>query len=199
MSEESPAGASHLSSEVVAAYLARALSRDERAEVENHLDRCPECRSEVASAAELVHSHRRRRRLATVVPALGVAAAIILIFGLPRPSETPSASAFRGVEEQAEREGVATIEVIGPRDGAVLAPNALVLHWRPIDGRPLYRVTVTDEDGAPVWTSTTEETRARPPESLRLRPGGSYFWYVDAIQEDGRSATTGVRRFTIES
>ena len=75
----------------------------------------------------------------------------------------------------------------------------LELRWEPIAGQPLYRVTVTDRDGAPVWTHDTEEGAARIPATAGLRPGESYFWYVDAIREDGRSATTGVRRFTVES
>jgi hypothetical protein len=32
---------------------------------------------------------------------------------------------------------------------------------------------------------------------VSLSGGGTYFWYVDALDADGRSVTTGTRRFTI--
>jgi hypothetical protein len=128
---------------------------------------------------------------------VGVAAAAIVFFGIAQPpTDTP---VIRGAVEQADREGIASIAVVGPRDGAVVELDDLELVWQPIDGRPLYRVTVTDSDGSPVFTTTTEQTRSAIPNVAQLEVGSSYFWYVDAIQEDGRSASTGVRRFTVES
>jgi hypothetical protein len=48
-----------------------------------------------------------------------------------------------------------------------------------------------------VWTESTSDTTLAPRAAAKLSRGGSYFWYVDALGPDGRSATTGVQRIQI--
>ncbi len=60
-----------------------------------------------------------------------------------------------------------------------------------------YVLTVTDENGDVVWTAETSDTSLVLPRGVDLKSGSRYYWYVDALLDDARSSTTGVREFTI--
>jgi hypothetical protein len=48
-----------------------------------------------------------------------------------------------------------------------------------------------------VWLHETVDTAVSLPPDVALEPGGSYYWYVDALDSDGVSLTTGTRRLTL--
>jgi hypothetical protein len=85
------------------------------------------------------------------------------------------------------------LEAVRPADGSVLDSTGFA--WRAIEGAVAYRLTITDSAGDEVWSQTSSDTsRPTPP---RLQPKKMYFWYVDALRNDGVSATSGVRRFQL--
>lgn len=198
-------GREHLSSRKITAYLEGELDAPERSEVEAHLADCSECRREVRSAWGLLSWWRRRRRTRVALAVAGAAAAVLLLVFLPfgdgpggdRISpDTP----FRDTGPAAAAGRVQSLSVHGPGDGAVLPDGSspVRLRWESVSADVTYRVTLTAEDGTPVWSATTRDTVAPVPPDVRLRPGALYLWYVDALLPDGTSATTGTHSFRIE-
>lgn len=76
-----------------------------------------------------------------------------------------------------------------------MAAAGLRFVWRSAGPAATYRLTLTDPSGAPVWTSSAPDTAVVLAETVKLEGGRAYFWYVDALLPDGRSATTGVQQF----
>jgi hypothetical protein len=92
-----------------------------------------------------------------------------------------------------------TLEAISPLDGAVTAKDSVVFTWRSLGTEVSYRLTLTDERGDLIWSVGTTDTMVLLPSSAKLLSGRTNIWYVDALLADGRSATTGARRFRIGS
>jgi hypothetical protein len=61
----------------------------------------------------------------------------------------------------------------------------------------LFRFTLTGQSGEPLWFHETSETSVSLPSEVELRPGETYFWYVDVLLPDGRTGTTGVLDFIV--
>lgn len=197
----------HLDSREIARYLDDELDAEERARLEEHLAGCPDCRAALREAWG-ARSWWRRRRWSHVAIPVGVAAAAALLFvalpfeeagdssvpsgGSPAPSSVERAPGPAGG-------GVARFPVRRPAEGATVsdASEGVVLVWAPLPGEVTYEVTLTGEDGTPMWTATTRDTVTRVPADVGLEPGGLYLWYVDALLADGRSATTGTRSFEV--
>jgi hypothetical protein len=189
--------AKHVSSQDVAAYLDGSLEAKAKAEIQGHLADCAECRVEVSRLAELLHAGTRRKRWRIAAPTAAVAAAAFLLAGpLARDAVEPG-SAVRGPGAAADREAVPAVQVRSPAPGAEIGRDALVFSWESVGQDAIYRLTLTDERGDPVWTSETAETSIVPPSDLSVEPGATYFWYLDALLPDGRSHTTDVRVFRI--
>jgi anti-sigma factor RsiW len=176
----------HLTEAQVSAYLDRALEPAERSAVEQHLAACPECRQEAVESGRLAHGFRRRPVWA-VGAGLAAAAAVFIALGTPArpPAEPPI------VRAPGTGEGVPEVQVAAPLSGGSLPPGG-ALTWHPVAGASVYHVGVTDPAGRPVWADTTADTAVAAP----LQPG-RYFWYVDALLGDGRSATTGSIEVTV--
>ncbi len=179
----------HLETGEVASYLDRALAPDEQARVEAHLADCADCRRELIEVSRLRHA-RFRSRWWVLGPALAAAAAALLF--VTRSPDTPAT-------EPVLRDGgepALTIGLVAPGDSAV-SPGSLTFTWRSAAPRASYRLTLSDERGDVVWSATSIDTTQRPPSRVSWRTGRTYFWYVDALLPDGRSVTSGVRRFTV--
>ncbi len=179
----------HLETGEVASYLDRALAPDEQARVEAHLADCADCRRELIEVSRLRHA-RFRSRWWVLGPALAAAAAAL--FFVTRSPDTPAT-------EPVLRDGgepALTIGLVAPGDSAV-SPGSLTFTWRSAAPRASYRLTLSDERGDVVWSATSIDTTQRPPSRVSWRTGRTYFWYVDALLPDGRSVTSGVRRFTV--
>jgi hypothetical protein len=98
---------------------------------------------------------------------------------------------------------VPRVETLSPREGEAMPKAALTFRWEPFPGAATYRVSLgvcEDEDtGAAFWVSDATagtEVRYEPQaghirqESQRrlldLRPGVRYYWYVSALDAEGR-------------
>jgi hypothetical protein len=188
----------HLTSEEVAAYVDDTLSDAECARLKAHLADCDACRKEIVSVASLVQRAPRSKRGVITLSAIAAAAAIVVIF-VARPSTDsalPEAGTFRGAGTPGASEGVNVVRAIAPIVGKITSDNILFV-WHPASSGAEYRLTLTDDRGGKLWTGSTNDTTLRIPKGAVTLPGGGYHWYVDVLQADGGSATTGVESFQI--
>jgi hypothetical protein len=195
----------HLTESDLAGYLDDDLPPEERRRVEAHLASCDECRDEVVAAARLLaqdwdqnetlkegesggRSWKLPAGIATLVAA--VVATVILI----QPGDLPL-----GPEpmerERSVTEGVEQLPVHAPSDEAEVQRDELRFVWASHDAES-YRITLTAEDGAPLWSHSLPDTTVVPPSTLELPPDTRLFWYVDAIRV-GVVARTGVRSLVV--
>jgi putative zinc finger protein len=183
----------HPAVEVVAAYLSGTLASADAAAFEAHLASCRPCRQEMLSAGRLIASHRPRSRglLVTSLTAAAVLAVVLVARG-SRSAEEP----VRG-ENRVGTERTPGLRALAPADRDTVEGRGLAFTWSSQSGRPLYRLTLTDASGHALWLRDTPDTTLALPLDVALPGGGTYFWYVDALDADGRSVTTGTRRFTI--
>jgi len=94
-------------------------------------------------------------------------------------------------------EGTPGLRALAPVDRDTVEGSGLAFAWSSQPGRSLYRLTLTDASGRALWLRDTPDTTLALPVDVSLSGGVTYFWYVDALDADGRSVTTGTRRFTI--
>ncbi len=181
----------HLESGEVASYLDRVLAPAEQARVETHLADCAECRSELIAVSRLRRT-RSRSRWWTVGPA--VAAAAVVLFVVTRSVSPPGPGP---VLRDGGEPPALTVGLITPADSAVTPGRLLRFTWRSAGAGASYRLTLSDERGDVAWSVTSADTTGRPTSGVHLSTGRPYFWYVDALLPDGRSVTSGVRRFTL--
>lgn len=179
----------HLTPAQVAAYLDRLLGAREREQVESHLSGCPSCRGEVVEVARVRRPGPRRRWYVAAAAAAAIAVLGIAL-GRSGPNE-PANTVTRGRPS----EGIAQFAIVSPAYGATVPAVAAEFVWRSVATEATYRLTVTDASGGPVWTGATGDTALAVPDSVQLQPGETYFWYIDALLPDGRSASTGVKEF----
>ena len=185
----------HLTAEAVAAFLDRRLTTAERLGVEEHLAGCSQCRGEVAAVRRLVSDTPTKRSLALPLSIAAAAAVAFLLFTIARPGPEGAADPLRTPASHPS-DASERITAIHPAEGDTISIARAVLEWASIGGEPAYRLTVTDATGQPVWTRTTADTSLTVPRTI-LESRRTYFWYVDALRADGRSVSTGVRRFTV--
>lgn len=189
----------HLSAEQLSALLEGRLPPEEVEAAHDHLSRCSECRDEAAGASELIRGYRRSRGWKRIgIPIAAAAAAALILFAvLPFDLARSGDVAVRSTDSAVEREGVLSIPVAAPSPGAEVDAPRVAFAWRPVEGEPTYVLTLTREDGEPIWTGEAADTTLTLPDSIRLQSGAAYLWYVDALLATGRQATTGVQRFTV--
>lgn len=181
----------HLSPAIIAAYLAHEASPEERHSALEHLVACSECRRDMDEALALGTERPSRRWAPVAIPA--AAAAIVLFLLVPGVRQAPRPAAFRGPTA----EGVRQFAAVTPADRAVVAADSVLFVWRSEGSGAHYVITLTDANGDVVWTAPTPDTTLALPRTLELKPGHRYYWYVDALLENARSSTTGVREFGV--
>jgi predicted anti-sigma-YlaC factor YlaD len=190
--------AAHLTSDEVAAYIDNTLSEADCARVKAHLAECAACRKEIVSVSRLVAGAPRSKRRFVAFSAIAAAAAVTVIF-IARPardSDIAKSERLRGSRNVATAEGVAVVRAIGPIGNQ--ASNArIVFVWHPLSRDGAYRLTLTDDQGAKVWLAATNDTTIPLPQNLSLVSRRNYYWYVDVLQPDGQSATTGITAFQV--
>jgi hypothetical protein len=190
-----PMTESHLSTEDVAAYIDHRLPPSERRRAEAHMVACDDCRSELAQAAQLVTGAPAvgtgtSRRTVTIA-GLAAAAVVVLAVSLSLPGRKPSPSSTQRATSDAEAN---VVRALAPAAGATVSSPAQAFVWHR-EGDARYQLRIVDSTGSPVWTTTTNDTSARLPATLRLPPQSRYFWYVDALRSDGVSMSSGPRPF----
>lgn len=188
----------HLTSEEVAAYIDNTLSDAECARAKAHLADCGACRKEVVSISRLVRLAPRSKRSLVALSALAAAAAIVVIFVArpPTDSGSPAIGSLRGPGMPAASEGVNVVRAIAPI-GSQSAGDSIRFVWHAASSGAEYRLTLTDDRGGKLWTASTNDTTLRIPSGAVALPRGGYHWYVDVLQIDGGSATTGIKSFEI--
>ena len=190
-----PAG--HFEPEIVAAYSEHRLNPGERSRVEEHLAECAICREEILAVRRIVHA-----RLASPwrrPPYWAAAAAVVLLM-------VGGASAWHRLRPDGragfppDRSLLAPangLETLSPEaDGSVAPGSGTRFVWSARGGGSTFRVTVLDERGVLLWSEETGDTAVAMPPGI-LDRGAAYFWYVDALATDGRSLTSGPRRFVV--
>lgn len=190
----------HLASQELAAYVDKSLTAEERTAAEAHLAECAECRREVLEVTRVLRSRYRIRPYVAGGLAAAAAVATLLLVN-PRPGREESVGSERVVRSSGRGvtgESSIGISVISPQDGSEISSKILSFHWKSLGTDVLYRVILTDQNGADVWTIDTPDTGLTLPASIALMPGRRYFWYVDALLPDGQTATTGVHGFTVK-
>lgn len=197
MTDQSPRD--HLTSEELAAYLDRKAMPEEKARILAHLDACESCREETADLVRLLHRRDRQKARRLVVP-LAAAAAVagVLLVGpsLHQGTGRPEAS-FRAPAAASSAEALVRIRVESPASGAIVPPDSVAFAWDAVEEGAVYRLTVTDESGEPLWVHETSTTSLRLPSDVELVPGRKYFWFVDVLLADGSTGSTGVVNFQL--
>ena len=183
----------HLTDNELTAYLERSHSAEERDAIESHLADCDACQAEVLALTRLFRKRRVRKRWYLGGPLAAAAAAAAILLFSPRMERTDQPV----LRDSNDGSSSAALIAVSPTDGDSLAGNTATFTWRKKETVVRYRFTVMASDGAEVWSADVADTILVLPDSVTLLPEASYFWYVDALLPDGRTATTGVRRFTV--
>jgi hypothetical protein len=189
-----PNRASHVSAEQLAAHLERRLRGGERSAVVAHLAECSECRAEFAAAGQLVPRWQSVRWPFIAGGLIAAAASIVLVSSPTRvASELPLSG---GVTERvAQPEAAPPVVVTAPLDGERLTGPRVQLTWQSHGPNTLYRVTVQSSEGRVLWRSDTNDTTITVSADTKLATGEIYYWFVEALQADGRSSRSRATAF----
>ena len=186
----------HLTIEEIAAYLDNTLAEAECTRVKAHLADCDACRKEVVSVSKLLAgASRSRGRFATFS---ALAAAAVLVVFLARPSidsKTATSDTLRG-HDAGLTEGVSGPRAISPV-GRQTKAGGIVFAWHRWMPGATYRFTLTDDRGGKVWVASTNDTTLALPQQISLLTNQDYHWYVDVLDPDGSSTTTGILSFQV--
>lgn len=191
-----------ISAEEMAAYIDDRLSSGERASVEARLAQSPDLRAELVAATRIVSAPdaaKSRRpfpwKMASALAAAAAAVVLVVVIPNRNPDSRQSPSP---AERRAEAEDGGRVNLLGPRDAAVVPIASARFGWQS-EGDASYRITIADATGATIWTTLTSDTTVTVPATITLRPGNHYYWYVDALRIDGSSITSGPRSFTTKT
>lgn len=181
---------SHLSPEVISGMATGRIDSEGRARAVSHMDSCATCRDDVAYLTAF--RRRQRRRRASGIGGAAVAAlALVTLFSTTDP--TPVAiSAVRDGDE-----GVPLVASYAPANGATLEGDSTLFAWEHMGPNAHYRLHVSTETGAPVLERAARDTALYVPLAAPLEAGSAYFWFVDALLEDGGTARSNVWRFRL--
>jgi hypothetical protein len=186
----------HLSAEDLAAYLDGTLAPDVRREAEAHLADCAGCRSEMLETRRILARSSRTRPSTRVLVPLAAAAIVTTIFLLPSDQPDPGpqlrSDAPTGVAATATLADIPVrpVEFADGIDG-----SRITLAWDSIGPRLDYRITLTDQSGATMWTGTSTAPRVTLPPDVALGEDSIFFWFVDATLTTGEAATSGIQEF----
>jgi hypothetical protein len=186
--------ADHPSSEEIADYLNGRVSPTVRSTLESHFADCRSCRQQVVSTRRVLTSFSTRRSIAWAIPATAVAAMAWILVGPRSESGDAQQELRRGRGATGDPEMPAGVAIIAPATDAAVDRARVAFIWHAQAARPLFRLTLSEGDRE-VWSATTRDTTLRPPSSVVLEPGRTYLWYVDALDAEGRSVTSGTQRF----
>ncbi len=92
-------------------------------------------------------------------------------------------------------EGLLQITIVAPAPGSAVGVGNRTFRWRSLGTDVLYRFTLTNEEGEAIWTGDASDSALTLPAGVALIPDARYFWRVDALLPDGRSATTRMLEF----
>lgn len=191
---QAPVPTDHLLPTDLAAYLTTGPAFSGAARVKAHLADCAECRGEAIEVSRLVRGgggSSARRGLRSLV-ALAAAAAVVLAVGTGLPRANRQTERSRDAVQSIDAAPV-PIEPLG--DAVVAAP--LTFSWHPAAAAVEYRLTLLDAGGEVLWSPVTTDTVLVLPFEISLIRGSSYSWYLDVLQSDGASSSSGVKEFRV--
>ncbi|HLQ68892.1 MAG TPA: hypothetical protein VK124_05175 [Gemmatimonadales bacterium] len=171
----------------------RLRAEPDRTDFEAHLLTCATCREEVRLGMVVRAELGAPKRGSWWWVGVGAAAAVLILF-VARP---PFRSNPDGTVKRGGTEGLPAVTAISPAAEAVLPAEPVRFVWHSAGPNVQYRLTVTNQQGDVVWSFGTADTAAVLPASVRVQRSDPYFWYVDALLPDGRSATSRVQRFNV--
>jgi hypothetical protein len=196
LTEASNPAETHVTEGDLAGYLDKSLSPEKHERVERHLADCLSCRSEMITTARVIRRAGIRWFWYWGASGLAAAAVVVLLIARPFQADDITGPTLRAPEAPLDV-GERHLGVIAPDDGISIARDSMLFVWRPADGETRYRYTLTNVLGEDIWSFDTADTSLVVPTQVVLEIGESYLWYVDALYRDGRSVTTGTRRFEL--
>jgi hypothetical protein len=183
---------------VIADFVDGRLMPQSRAPVVAHLLTCTRCRtlvkatSDLASSAAGFNPPSKRRGYRWTLPIGLVAAAVLLLLLLPRVDESTP-----GLREPTVTSTIAPAPITPTPGAAVARVDSLV--WSSVPKAERYRVRLYDGEGSVLWTVEIADTLVSLPDSVRLAPGVTYFWRVEAQAEWMRWASSDLASFQINA
>lgn len=112
------------------------------------------------------------------------------------PSRIPLNAAFRDIKLDRSRLAPAGVRMRDPRiaggllplepRGVVLAEDALVFRWGPVEGARDYRFRLADMRRDVVFEGRTPAAEVTLPSDIRLAAGERLMWQVDAVLSSGQ-------------
>jgi len=174
-----PSPDGHLDPHEVASYLSGAADPGARVRLEAHLADCEDCTAELVAVRRL---HRPAAPTGGRI-ALGAAAAAVIAVVLLGPR-----LGGRHVVEPPPVRGDSAadaVAAIAPPEGATLSGTPTLV-WRSLRDATAFRVAITSESGDSVWAAVVSDTAVTPPAGV-LATSSLYYWYVDALRNDGSS------------
>lgn len=204
-----------LSDSELTAYLESHLEAEARAEAENHLSECSECRGRLVAAFDRepeaiaeIEARVPENVLETVRQApfedrssfdvrwvARAAVFAVLVFGLAlglRLTDGPD----QGSPGPAVRSGT---DLSGPLQLELpksVSSDELTFRWRSLEPADRFTVSVTDPAGDLVLRETVAEPRWTPDPGTLTAPG-SYFWYVTAHLKNGEVVESEIREMEL--
>jgi hypothetical protein len=104
------------------------------------------------------------------------------------PAAAPASAPTRETMRGAGRESDSPLQLVAPRGDAVPAQSVRFV-WHHVDNARDYTLIVVDSTGTEVFASTTRDTAVTLPDSIRLRAGAQYLWWVQTDRADGTSVS----------
>jgi hypothetical protein len=105
-----------------------------------------------------------------------------------RPSHERVPETARGAD--------APLQLIAPR-GRAIASQQVRFAWHVAQDVRVYTLVVTDAAGRDVFAITTRDTSAILPDSVQLKAGGEYLWWVQAERGDGSTISAVTERVRV--
>lgn len=120
-----------------------------------------------------------------------VAASLVLVAG-----SSALWIARRHAEDEALRGPDSPITLMAPV-GVVAPTRATHFAWRPVARAERYQLVVVDTTGAELYATDTRDTALALPDSVRLSPGRTYLWWVQATLADHSTVTAVTQRLVV--
>jgi hypothetical protein len=188
-----------LDEELLAAVVDGSLDAEVRDKALHHLATCGYCRRAVASLASALNdpavaaavrrgsgSVRRWSRLA--IPA--AAAAVLAIAVLGHYEAGPLKHRGAPITQATQPEAISPLG---------LGDRPAQLRWGAVPEAELYRVTLFQADGRVLYEIEARDTSVVLPDSVRLMPGGSYLWKVEARTGWNRWSASRLFEFSVSA
>jgi hypothetical protein len=189
MTSSMPRSGAHMTELEIASYLDRRLSLADRDRAEAHMAECAICRDEIVRTRMLTQRIERPKQF-LVSGGVIAAAAAILIVAFPTLRQR---HVFQTGEKQRAVASPTSLIAYGPIGET--SAKSVRFAWSASTGAASYRLTLSGENGIPLWTESAVDTSLTLPATIRLHPQSRYYWIVDALLANGTTRSTGLREF----